>query len=251
MHEFKPPQNVITITHEPDSKEWELERRNGIGGSDLEHFTDSPWACLRKLFYSKTRDSDFGDAKNYRLTRGKRQEPVARAFYVERTGRRVISGLSTFATNFKSAKDYGETRARVNVDGITERDGELGALEIKTLGKDSFQKYKRHGIPAHYLLQPQWAAGILGLGFTSLALFSPEQDELIWFDIPYDEEAFKRADSLAGSFWGTYLHRHPGADPGSPSPVPERLEDNGACFYCDYRKTCRGITKSGIDKSLF
>tara|TARA_R110000868_G_scaffold242882_3_gene498482 strand:+ start:3012 stop:3794 length:783 start_codon:yes stop_codon:yes gene_type:complete len=242
------PKGVTITKTTVHSREWSQERRSGIGGSDFDNLVESSgYGCERKLYLDKSGfQSDYPDTDNYRLRRGKRQESVARDYYLELTKRPITADLPTYSRAFRSDEALGETRARYNPDGFVERDGELGVLEIKTLGVDSFEKYKKSGLPLHYALQPQWGAGILGLTFSSFAIFSPELDDLVNFDIEFNEEAFKTADLLASTFWRRYMHGADSRDPLDRDYWPPALEDGStACKYCEFRKTCKNLVKAG------
>jgi predicted phage-related endonuclease len=217
--EFQPPEGVKTITTTTEEA-WKEERRKGIGGSDLSHFLDEDYGCLRGLAFRKSGVlPDYDDSNNFRFSRGKRQEPIARSFYVEKTGRRTEQAVGSFA--LRHDEPAYDLVARVNVDGIIYpgRDVEtFGVLELKVLGLESFRKYKKQGLPKHYIAQLQWALGTLKLSWGSFAIFSPELDELVYFDISFDKDLYDQLTSLAFDFWRRYMQDSNAAPPEKLDP---------------------------------
>lgn len=237
------PTNVSEVNPINHSPAWHLARRAGIGGSDWSHLLgEDEYGCKRRLYYSKSgKEEDFPEAGNFRLRRGTRQEPVAREYYAEQTGRRVEHGFGAFVLR----DENGPLPFRANIDGIVfdSGRGQWGVLEIKTLGIDSFNKYKKAGLPPHYIAQAQWGAGILELPFTSYAIFNAELDDLAHFDIEADGAFFNNLKQMALYFWEKYVLR------GTP---PDRLDpDSKACKYCPFRLSCQGLSKSGVNKLKF
>lgn len=247
--EFLLPAGVGSVFIESGSAEWKKSRRLGIGGSDFSNLIENDYSCQRKLFYEKTgADPDFDDSDNFRLRRGRRQEPVAIAYYEQETGRKVYTGLPTyFATpEFKSlyGAEFNTDILRANVDGLCFDGEKLIVVEVKTLGEKSYARIRKHGLPEHYIAQATWGAGLLGASSWSFVIFSPELDGLTYFDVVFDRILFGHLGSIADGFWSTYLH-------ADSRLIPSRRTEDRVCNLCCYRKTCRAITKSGIDKMEF
>lgn len=235
MNEFKfNVPNGITEVKTANREEWLQERKRGIGGSDLGHLIGSLFGCERQLWYSK---GDFAEVQNpegqFRLSRGNRQEPVARSYYTDKTGRDCVSGFGTFVV-----ADF--PWQRVNVDGVV-RDSKLGlgVLEIKTLGLNSFRKVKKDGLPENYIAQAQWGAGILRLPFTSFGIFSPELDEILIIDVASDSAIFDGLVARASTFWNALRY-------GSGGSMPPKTKSTMPCKFCAFYDECQ-VKKVSMD----
>ena len=222
---------ISFLQHKQNSPEWELERRDGIGSSDLSKLLASnEYSCKRELAYDKLGfKPDYARRHSYALSRGHRQEPVARDYYSQKTNRNITAG---FRGALLKARPY----IRASIDGVFQEAGEFGVLEIKTLGKDSYLE-KKNNLPEEYIAQVQYSAGILGLPKTSIVLFCPDQDAITWVDSPADPEIFTGLVNIVTDFWENHIEKN---------VLPEPL-DSGTpvCRSCVYRKTCKGMNSRG------
>lgn len=269
---WQKPEGLETEKHETHSEEWVKARQRGLGGSDWTHILEAEYGCQRNLFYSKSGTvPDYESQGAHFLARGRREEPVARAIYCENTKRRVDEALPTFTRQIV-AENGKNLPCRINVDGVVYLPGTFGEvedksfrgdsgisrneglrkgpgiLEIKNVGQRSFEKYRREGLPAGYIAQPQYAAGILGFSWVSYAIRNSDAKEtdeevnkFFWFDADFDSKLFNSLINHGTRFWTRFLEM---------GEAPPRKESS-SCNRCDYRRRCRGLSKSGVDWGSF
>lgn len=212
-------------------EEWLLERRKYLGGSDAGKVLGvSRWGCPRQVAYDKMGvDKDFNDDDKMEFRRGNRLEPVAVAYYTEITGRET-----------KQTKRHhvpGKDHLAVSMDRIvfkkedTKRENP-GYLEVKTLGRYSFLKIKKEGIPDEWIIQVQHGCAVTALTWGSYAIYSPELDELIHFDVVADTALGETILEKLEDFWQLNV---------LCKVLPESLpEGSKPCESCPWSATCRG-----------
>jgi len=212
-------------------EEWPIERRGYLGGSDAASIIGvGKWGCPRKLFYDKSgkqRDVDDSDKAEFR--RGIRLEEVAASYYAEVTGRTV--------RRTKRVCVPGQPHLAVSMDRLTykKEDTNLenpGYLELKVLGRWSMNHIKKEGLPQDYIIQMHWGLAVSDLSWGAFAIYSPETDELLQWDIVADK-AFGNKLLDRGSDWWS-LHKECEV---VPEPLPE---GSSACQTCPWSITCRG-----------
>lgn len=147
--------NCMFIT----TKEWELIRCMGFGGSDSAitvgiHKYES--SSERSLFYSKTRLSLAGndDGKAFIFQYGHEREPIVIDTFCRKTGAVVIP--CPFLFRHKKHKWM-----TANIDAIVQMpDGSLAIFEAKTTSSHSMADWKV-GPPIQYLRQPMQYMAVL------------------------------------------------------------------------------------------
>lgn len=224
---FSKTPSVKTVPH---SVEWHESRRLGIGGSDLDHLINgSGYGCERRLAMDKLGiKEDFPDVDNFRFRRGHRLEPVAAQYYYEEYKRAVHRDQPTFVDGI----------LRTNPDGFAVTEGRVYFLELKTLGVDSFKKYKKQGLPPHYIAQGHWGAGITKVNLVSFGIYSPELDEIFKVDLEFNQDLFNELKTKAQLFWEKYIVNR--------DELPAQIEELSVCKKCPFRKSCQKLSKSGI-----
>jgi len=207
------------------------ERRKGIGGSDFDDLLEiTQYGCQLKLWYSKTGvDPDY-KRNQMPLKRGKRLEPIARAYLAEKLGEEITEHNGPIIAE-------GKPWRRVNLDG-TICSGST-AVELKTLGMHSFSRIKAHGLPKQYICQLQWGIGLLSAINGVYGIYQPDTDQLIYFEVAFDIDLYNSLGDKVDKWWQDHIVQ-------GIKPMPSWGESIGdACYNCEYRKSCRGLNSNG------
>lgn len=212
----------------PTTREDFLARRlTCIGGSDAASLFNEGYGCLRRLFYSKRdiqQDSPIDDLPIIR--RGQKLEHVAADEFAIATGRRVEEiGLvrhpdHPFIGSHQDRVEYSSHRP------------DPGTVEIKVLGRETFMRLKREGIPIDYQMQIQH--GLLASGNTwgTFVAFWADGFELLYWDVERDDELCEMIRAAAVDVWDQIQ--------ANPCEMPERLPaDDKRCARCQWRRTCQ------------
>lgn len=209
--------------------EWLEERRKGIGGSDCASLFNIGYGCKRRLFYDKRNiPADFPREESTLMRLGTALEPLFAEIYAEQTGRTVCIKTKPFVS-----RDIPELR--VNVDRTITRkaveDHQFGLLEIKSVGRGAFYKYKASGLPEDYILQVQHGLLVTGFAFGAFAIGNRDNGDLVYWDVERSDAICKEIAIAAPLFWAQVQN----------SPMPDALEpDDPRCSRCEYRVTCQG-----------
>lgn len=209
-------------------EEFLARRRSFIGASDVAHVVGAgDFACARRLAYEKIGiPSDFDSSDKPEFRRGHRLEPVAAAYYAEKTGRRIKETSTIHAP--------GKPHLAVSIDRLVwrENDDKPGILELKVLGKFSMELVKKSGLYESYIAQVNYGMGVAGLSWGSFGIYGPETDELLYWDFSFDRELSEKLMEDADDFWSCHVKTKI-----LPPPLPEI---KNVCIGCDYRIKCRG-----------
>lgn len=210
-------------------EEWLKERKTYIGASDAASVINAgKWGCALKLYRDKTgSEKDFSDDDKQEFRRGKRLEGIAASYYEELTGRSV----------FFTARQHmpGKPHLAVSMDRqvFKKEDKDKknpGYLEIKTLGRWSFSSVKKNGLPEDYVVQLQYGMGIAGVTWGAYAIYCPETDELLHWDVSADKHLGNALLEKADDFWALNI---------GCEIEPDRLpEGSKACETCVYKFSC-------------
>jgi predicted phage-related endonuclease len=121
----------------------------------------------------------------------------------------------------------------VNIDRIIidPKRKEHGVLEIKTVGRWSFNKIKKEGLIDDYSLQLQFCMAVAGRSWGAFAIYSPEQDELLHWDVEADKDLGEMLLEKADDWWS--FHRECNV---IPDPLPD---DSIQCQGCPWSITCQ------------
>lgn len=216
-------------------EEWLEERRKGIGGSDCASLFSIGYGCRRRLFYDKRGVTpDFPREESTLMRLGNALEGLFADIYAEKTGRVVKVASQPFVS-----KEILELR--VNVDRYMKRivpgerpnggEKQVGLLEIKSVGRAVFYKYKREGLPEDYILQVQHGLTVTGFSFGAFAIGNRDNGDLAHWDLERDESICKEIATAVPLFWAQVQN----------GPMPDALEpDDPRCGKCEYRVSCQG-----------
>lgn len=167
---------MTAVEAEFDRATWLLERRTGLGGSDVAGVLGvSPWQSPWSVWADKVGLLPIDDEQTEGQEFGLLAEPALRELFHRRTGLHVI-GAQTVVTH----PDH--PWARVTLDGYTAESAHsdpadaLGVFESKTTSEAPWDD-----VPIHYQCQAQWAMWITGT-------------EICWFGVlhfAYGRVAFR------------------------------------------------------------
>ena len=170
-------------------------RKSGLGSSDMPAVLGvSPWVRPEDLFEIKKGRRPEPE-ESPAMKRGKVLEAVAAELYQERTGRKLWRSNQTIRhKNFKWMLAHLDRR-------IIGEDKGVGALEIKCPGLRTFAKCRREGLPYYYLVQLQHQMDVAGYEWGAFAVFNSELWEMIYFDVPRDQELIDLIHEKGAEFW--------------------------------------------------
>ena len=170
-------------------------RKSGLGSSDMPIVLGvSPWTRPEDLFEIKKGRRPEPE-ESPAMKRGKVLEAVAAELYQERTGRKLWRSNQTIRhKNFKWMLAHLDRR-------IIGEDKGVGALEIKCPGLRTFAKCRREGLPYYYLVQLQHQMDVAGYEWGAFAVFNSELWEMIYFDVPRDQELIDLIHEKGAEFW--------------------------------------------------
>jgi predicted phage-related endonuclease len=220
----------------PSREEFLEARKLGVGGSDAASLLNIGWGCRRRLWYDKRSvPEDYPREETKAMALGILLEPWFAEQYAEATGRRIVS--------LQAAMVHPTIpELRVNVDRMifkTSGENERGGiLEIKSVGRAAFYKYKREGLPLDYVLQLQHGMLVTGAAWGSFAIGSRDSGELLSWDVAYEKNIGNEILTEAQTFWRQVEN----------GPAPDALEpDDKRCQRCEFRKTCQGNALIHVD----
>lgn len=204
------------------------ERQTMIGGSDAAAVMNIGYGCRRRLVLQKRgTEPDYPFDESAAMKRGTAMEPIIAEIYRETTGRKIWEAGG-------AVRDDEHPFLGVHVDRLIHdpaRLNDYGYLEIKCLGRESFARVKRDGLPDDYILQVQHGLMCSPLTWGSYAVFWADGWEMLWWDVPRDEPIITRLREQSIETWGMVEN----------GPLPERLmPDDRRCASCEYRRSCQG-----------
>lgn len=220
------------LTETQDKREAFLaERKQGIGGSDIASVFNEGYGCELRLWREKRGEvPDYPREENDAMLLGTALEPFFAMKY-ERESRRSVVVLKRPVVH----PLYPELR--VNIDRMImpsdnrEDEGSSGVLEIKSVGKGVYYKYKREGLPPDYILQLQHGIECTQSTWGAFALGCRDDGNLTHWEVKKDYELAPVIVEKARKFWQKV----------QTGEMPDRLEpDDQRCQRCEYRHSCQG-----------
>ena len=221
----------MTTIKDRDRQQLLMDRKSGIGGSDVASVFSTGYGCRRRLWYDKRGvAADFPRRESGPMALGTILEPYFADHYQRITGRRVeVRGLARHP-------DHPELLVHVDRMIHDARIQGAGVLEIKSLGRDMFFKVRREGLPEDYVLQLQQGMLITGAQWGAFCVGSrndgvSRDEDLLHWDIPRDEAVCQLILEEGPIFWAQVEN----------GPAPEMLPpDDPRCGRCDWRVSCQG-----------
>lgn len=220
----------------PSRTQWVADRKQGIGGSDCASLMNIGYGCRLRLWRDKRNEiPDYPLEENAAMELGRVLEPFFAEQYLLKTGRNVI-------VRPEPAVHPRYPYLRANVDRMLEDTGdsqrEVGALEIKAVGRDVFYKLKREGLPEDYILQLQHVLLVTGSEWGAFAIGSRDTGQLLYWDVVQDPAIAELIIAEGEAFWREV----------ETGQMPARLEpDDRRCQRCEYRLSCQGAALIQIE----
>jgi predicted phage-related endonuclease len=206
------------------------ERRTMIGGSDAAAAMNIGYGCRRRLVMDKRGViPDYEDEETAAMERGREMEALIADKYARATNR-VVRVVGTQRHNYYEFLGVHMDR---RVEEVSGQGGLVrpGYLEIKCVGRESFHRIKRDGIPEDYILQVQHGLMVTGWQWGSYAVFWPDGWQLLWWDVERDDVLIRNLMDAEIRTWAMV----------QSGEMPERLAPGDRrCAKCCYRKSCQG-----------
>lgn len=180
-------------TKEMTRKEWLLQRRTGIGGSDvatilgLNKYSTPYQLWLDKTGQIEVDDSDVSEAAHF----GNILEEVVASEFTERTGKKV-----RISNKMYSHKDHPYLTANIDRDVV----GENAILECKTASVYLSDKWEGDEIPEQYICQVQHYMNVLNRDYAYIAVLIGGQ-KFVWKKIERDQELIDLIQKRLVEFW--------------------------------------------------
>lgn len=197
-------------------KDFLIERRSGLGGSDM-------GPVMGFSAFKKTA-ADIWDEKvavvvgdkppTPDMERGRIQEPIAISRY------QTLSGRKTRSQGMRRHKKYPCIIAHVDQQQISDPRGP-GILEVKVPRLPTFMLLKAQGLQKQfqqYIIQIQTYLEVFEYDWGTFAFYNADTDKLIYFDIDRDKELGQQIVEAGVEFWEKYVV--PRVRPPEP-PAPE------------------------------
>lgn len=221
--------------------DWLLERRKGIGGSDVAAVLSEGYGCPRALFLDKSGvepDYQHTEAELGLFERGHALEPLIARKFAQETGLKVRN----MPTRVSTERPW----MRVNVDRmIHSLDDGMGPgyLECKTANQHVFTNMLEEGMPPHYILQVQHGLAVTGWKWGYFAVLEPYTFGFLHFRYERNE---KLINEVILPFEDSFWKRVRAGD------IPDRLPDfnDSRCEKCVYRRGCRNAEALPAKKAV-
>lgn len=211
-----------------EEKAFRKARESFIGASDSGDLLNlPPYGCQRKMAMGKLGyepDFDLGDKAEIR--RGKRLEDIAVMYYMQKTLR--TTRLATMVI------DKEIPHLAVNMDRIVldpkRGDKDPGYLEIKVVGRESFFKIKKEGLPEAYITQTQFGLAVAKFNWGSFGIYWPDGDELLYWDFEANKKLGESLREKGDDFFSFHI---------AGNILPEALPfGSPQCNGCQFAQQC-------------
>ena len=179
-------------TAEMSHSEWLLDRRKGIGGSDVGTILGlNKWKSAYQLWLEKTNQVDLEDKETDAIHFGNVLEEVVAKEFQERTEKKVRRRNQVFEHPL-----HPFLRANIDRDVV----GEDAILECKTANAFLAKEWEDDEVPLSYLCQVQHYMNVLNREYCYIAVLIGGQ-KFIWKRIDRDQELIDMITERIVSFW--------------------------------------------------
>lgn len=195
-----------------------MNRLGYFGGSDWYELLEG---CELRLWKQKRGEGD-ARVETGAMRRGTKMEPLVKAEYVEKTGRKI--------RNCKALVTHKQFPwACAHIDAWVHDNGVRGVLECKTAAPHVFRNFQREGLPAHYIAQLNWYLYVTGAAFGDWAVLEPVDWGFESFRVLRDEELIRVLHEKAATAWARIEN----------GPRPDKLDAQAKpCRKCAWRMEC-------------
>lgn len=180
--------STLEMTHD----EWLLDRRKGIGGSDVATILGlNKWKSPYQLWLEKTDQIDLEHTESEPAYWGNVLEEVVAKEFQERTSKKVRRRNQVFEHPL-----HPFLRANIDRDVV----GENAILECKTANAFLGKEWEGEEVPLSYLCQVQHYMNVLNKKYCYIAVLVGGQ-KFIWKRVDRDQELIDMITERLVSFW--------------------------------------------------
>lgn len=180
--------STLEMTHD----EWLLDRRKGIGGSDVATILGlNKWKSPYQLWLEKTGQIDLEHTESEPAYWGKVLEEVVAKEFQERTGKKVRRRNQVFEHPL-----HPFLRANIDRDVV----GENAILECKTANAFLGKEWEGEEVPLSYLCQVQHYMNVVNKKYCYIAVLVGGQ-KFIWKRVDRDQELIDMITERLVCFW--------------------------------------------------
>lgn len=182
--------STLEMTHD----EWLLDRRRGIGGSDVATILGlNKWKSAYQLWLEKTGQVELDHTDSEPAYWGNVLEEVVAKEFQERTGLKVRRRNQVFEHPLHLF-----LRANIDRDVV----GEKAVLECKTANQFLAKEWEGEEIPLSYLCQVQHYMNVMNYDHAYIAVLIGGQ-KFVWKRIERDQELIDMITERLVDFWET------------------------------------------------
>ena len=182
--------STLEMTHD----EWLLDRRKGIGGSDVATILGlNKWKSPYQLWLEKTGQIDLEHTESEPAYWGNVLEEIVAKEFQERTGKKVRRRNQVFEHPL-----HPFLRANIDRDVV----GENAILECKTANAFLGKEWEGEEVPLSYLCQVQHYMNVLNKKYCYIAVLIGGQ-KFIWKRVDRDQELIDMITERLVEFWET------------------------------------------------
>lgn len=182
--------STLEMTHD----EWLLDRRRGIGGSDVSTILGlNKWKSAYQLWLEKTGQVELDHTNSEPAYWGNVLEEVVAKEFQERTGLKVRRRNQVFEHPL-----HPFLRANIDRDVV----GEKAVLECKTANQFLANEWEGEEIPLSYLCQVQHYMNVMNYDHAYIAVLIGGQ-KFVWKRIERDQELIDMITERLVDFWET------------------------------------------------
>lgn len=184
--------STLEMTHD----EWLLDRRRGIGGSDVATILGlNKWKSTYQLWLEKTGQVELDHANSEPAYWGNVLEEIVAKEFQERTGLKVRRRNQVFEHPL-----HPFLRANIDRDVV----GEKAVLECKTANQFLANEWEGEEIPLSYLCQVQHYMNVMNYDHAYIAVLIGGQ-KFIWKRVERDQELIDMITERLVEFWETNI----------------------------------------------
>jgi putative phage-type endonuclease len=199
-----------------NEKQFEEERRSGIGGSDIPVILGvSPFGRTVMDVAREKLGLALPIVATAPMRRGRILEPIAAKEYTLDTERKLATG-EVFIRHPEKKYMIAHVDAKILRDGVWD-----GILEIKIPNIQTYLRYKREGLGDYIQLQLQHYLGVTGQAWGSMYIWNPEIFSGFHVDVKRDDALIDLIFNKAGEFWD-YIQRGQ-LPPETGQPITDNL----------------------------
>lgn len=203
---------------------WLADRPTYLGGSEAPAVVGRNPNQSRQQVWARKVSPPTKDEPNGDMRRGNKQEDLAAAKYVEKTGRRIRR------CPMRRHKLYPELGCNVDRQIIGAHGGPgkgPGLLELKVPRVAKFYEVRDSGLPEDWIIQLQHNMAVMDYTWSAFGVYTPEYDDMVQFDVLRDDEYCEWLVRQGRDFMNNYVFTKRPPPQAAPPPMPELRQAPG------------------------